>query len=205
MTPDLRRALQIAETEVGVLRVDAARLEGILADPAHRSAAKVAAGRRQTITRLLADLDDARAELKWGTDLLARYVKQAERQGRRVQVYSESVSMDFDLSVTMRIGGPNAFGWLKGERAGGCRAVHGRVEVLPVAVSYDGIYVDEDDVEVFEQRETSSCGGPLPDDVRATHRNRTGAWTWLRARLLHLRQAETHDRFLGGAAGTVIR
>ncbi|MEV0403082.1 hypothetical protein [Actinoallomurus sp. NPDC050550] len=30
-----RRAFQIAETEIGVLRVEVGRLEGILADPAH--------------------------------------------------------------------------------------------------------------------------------------------------------------------------
>lgn len=151
----------------------------------------------------------------WGRDLLFRYMEQAERHGRRVQIYSMSESLDFDLSVTMRIGGLNAFGWLKGERAlhrldreGDRPAMDARVEVLAVAVSYDEIYVDEDEVEIIEQRECSSCGGPRPDHVLAvrlrhlstetnvrcsgqgaTHRNRTGAWTWLHARLLHLRRA----------------
>lgn len=151
----------------------------------------------------------------WGTDLLFRYTEQAERQGRRVQIYSTSESVDFDLSVTMRIGGLDAFGWLKSERAlhrlhreGDHPAVDARVEVLAVAVSYDEVHVDEDDVEIIEQRERSSCGGPRPDDVLAvslrhlstgtsvrcggqgaTRHNRTGAWTLLRARLLHLRGA----------------
>lgn len=224
--------------------------------------------RLQKITRLLDDLDDARAELlllgeladdnalaaecranlealavrldglrrqipgefdereaivtieansyegmRWGTHLQRRYMEQAGRHGRRVQIYHTWESENFDMSVTMRIGGLGAFGWLKGEqgphrldRAGDRPAVDARVEVLAVAVSYDEIRVGQDDVEIIEQRECHSCGGPRPDDVQAvrlrhlstgttvtcggqgaTHRNRTGAWTWLHARLLHLR------------------
>ncbi len=147
--------------------------------------------------------------------LLRRYVKQAaERDMGRAQVYYHFDRIE-GLSAAMRIGGPGAFGYLKGERGvhrlareGDRPAADARVEILAVAVSYDEIRIEDHEVKATEWRETSLCGGPLPYvsygvrlthsptgiqvDCRgqgATHLNRTGAWTLLRSRLLHLRHS----------------
>ncbi|HEX2313179.1 MAG TPA: hypothetical protein VHJ17_05575 [Thermomonospora sp.] len=154
--------------------------------------------------------DTRGAELR----LWTRYVEQAERSGRPVRVHYRTWGPTSMTSAAMRVGGADAFGWLAGERGvhridrdRGRRirpAVEVRVEVVPVAVSYDGIHVPDEDVRVWEEPQADHGGPPvspvrsvwlrhLPTGVSAgcegresTRRNRTDAWTLLLSRLAHL-------------------
>ncbi|GAA0948135.1 hypothetical protein GCM10009550_24230 [Actinocorallia libanotica] len=136
------------------------------------------------------------------------YVARAEREKRRVWTYRRRESGCDLRAVTMRVGGPGAFGLLAGER--GVRRLErgsgARVEVLPAAVSYDFLRVPDEEVRIDLLCQTWGCGVPHPEwnsAVRLTHlptgtgafcegqgttrRNLAGATTVLRARLLRLR------------------
>ncbi|MFC5752317.1 hypothetical protein [Actinomadura rugatobispora] len=174
----------------------------------------------------------------WGLDeqLWRWFVKRAERDGRPVQVYHQSWRMFSMSSGAMRIGGAGAYGGLAGERGlhrlewdhfrRVTPMVEVHVDVLPVAASYDGIRIQEEDVQEWAKALGDHGGPPLspvrtvglrhvPTGILATctgqettQRNRMGAWTLLRSQLLHLQRTAAdgqdapppvkhHDRPLG--------
>ncbi|MFC7562910.1 PCRF domain-containing protein [Actinomadura namibiensis] len=139
-------------------------------------------------------------------ELWQDYLERARRAGRPASTYDRRMG-EWDVrSVTMRIGGPGAFGWLAGEDGSRPSGPGVRVEVLPMALSFDPVRVPDEDVRVEEFPRLRGCGVPDPGGNRAvrithlptgtvvvcedqgtTHRNRVGAMAVLRTRLLHAR------------------
>ncbi|WP_281186148.1 PCRF domain-containing protein [Actinomadura kijaniata] len=139
-------------------------------------------------------------------ELWQDYLERARRAGRPARTYDRGMGEWAVRSVTMRIGGPGAFGWLAGEDGSRPSGPGVRVEVLPMALSFDPVRVPDEDVRVEEFLRLRGCGVPDPggnrtvrithlptgtvvvcEDQGTTHRNRVGAMAVLRTRLLHAR------------------
>jgi peptide chain release factor 2 len=114
--------------------------EGIVADAVKALQALAAAAKRREIESLLsgeADANDAYLEINagaggteaqdWAEMLMRMYMRWAEQHGYKVQLIDSSEGEQAGFkSVTLRISGPNAYGWLKTEAG-----VHRLVRISP--------------------------------------------------------------------------
>lgn len=122
----------------------------------------------------------------WAEMLLRMYVRWAERRGFRVRVLDRSPGEEAGIkSATLEVGGPYAYGWLKGEKGthrlvrispfDADRARHtsfALVEVLPVAEQVGDVVIHPDDLRI-ETFRASGHGGQnvqkVASAVRITH------------------------------------
>ena len=101
----------------------------------------------------------------WAAMLARMYVRWAEAHGMKVELIAESPGEEAGIrSVTYRISGPNAYGWLKTESG-----VHRLVRISPFDsaarrhTSFSSVWVYpvvDDDIEIEVQPRTTSASTP---------------------------------------------